>query len=65
MCVCVCGVSVGLFLQLIASYGDRYSYSKGCAFCLSDNIKLEQLTPAALGGLMEASHKGALMPGRK
>lgn len=32
---------------------------------LSDNIKLEQLTPAALGGLMEASYKGVLMQGRK
>lgn len=32
---------------------------------LSDNIKLEQLTPAALGGLMEASYNGALMQGRK
>lgn len=32
---------------------------------LSDDIKLEQLTPAVLGGLMEASYNGALMQGRK
>lgn len=32
---------------------------------LSDNIKLEQLTPAAPGGLIMAAYNGALILSRK